>query len=130
MIFIFGGYAQGKLNFALKKYGLDYSDVFDSQQNDFSEYRGERIINHFEYMIKKWLEHDENPFVKTEEILDLLASCVIISQEVGCGLVPVDEDERRFREAVGRANCLVSEKADTVYRVCCGLGLKLKGGEV
>ena len=130
MIFIFGGYAQGKLNFALKKYGLDYSDVFDSQQNDFSKYRGERIINHFEYMIKKWLEYDEDPFIKTEEILDVLNSCVIISQEVGCGLVPVDEEERRFREAVGRANCLISEKADVVYRVCCGLGLILKGGEV
>ena len=129
MIFIFGGYAQGKLNFALKKYELDYSDVFDAQQNEFSGYGGERIINHFEYMIKKWLEYDEDPFIKTEEILDVLNSCVIISQEVGCGLVPVDKYERRFREAVGRANCVISEKADTVYRVCCGLGLKLKGGD-
>ena len=129
MIFIFGGYAQGKLNFALKKYGLDYGDVFEAQEKDFSGYGGERIINHFEYMIKKWLEHDEDTIKKTDEILDVLNSCVIISQEVGCGLVPVDEEERRFRETVGRANCLISEKADTVYRVCCGLGLKLKGGD-
>ena len=92
MIFIFGGYAQGKLNFALKKYGLDYGDVFDAQEKDFSGYGGERIINHFEYMIKKWLEHDEDTIKKTDEILDVLNSCVIISQEVGCGLVPVDEE--------------------------------------
>lgn len=130
MIFIFGGYAQGKLNFALKEYGLDCGDVFDARQNDFSEYRGERIINHFEHLIKKWLEHDEDPFLKTEEILDVLNSCVIISQEVGCGLVPADSEERRFRENVGRANCLISERAGIVYRVCCGLGIKLKGGEV
>ncbi|WP_419571008.1 bifunctional adenosylcobinamide kinase/adenosylcobinamide-phosphate guanylyltransferase, partial [Ruminococcus sp.] len=58
--------------------------------------------------------------------LEKWKNAVVISQEVGCGLVPVEPEQRRFREAVGRLNCLLAESAETVERVCCGLGMRLK----
>ena len=51
---------------------------------------------------------------------------VIISDEVGCGVVPVDDFERSYREAVGRVNCFFAERADQVIRVVCGIGIRIK----
>jgi adenosylcobinamide kinase/adenosylcobinamide-phosphate guanylyltransferase len=54
---------------------------------------------------------------------------VVISTEIGGGVVPVDPAERRKRESAGRLACLLAERADTVIRVCCGLPRFLKGEE-
>ena len=52
---------------------------------------------------------------------------VVISTEVGGGVVPVDAAQRAAREAAGRLACLLAEQADTVVRVFCGLPIALKG---
>lgn len=52
---------------------------------------------------------------------------VVISTEVGGGVVPVDAKQRAAREAAGRLNCLLAQRADTVVRVFYGLPLILKG---
>ena len=52
---------------------------------------------------------------------------IVIATEVGGGVVPVDPEERAFREAAGRLACLLAERAETVVRVCCGLPQVLKG---
>ena len=52
---------------------------------------------------------------------------VVIATEVGGGVVPADARERAAREAAGRLNCLLSDRADTVVRVFYGLPLVLKG---
>ena len=52
---------------------------------------------------------------------------VVISTEVGGGVVPVDAGERAAREAAGRLACLLAERADTVVRVFCGLPVAIKG---
>ncbi|MFR6495155.1 MAG: bifunctional adenosylcobinamide kinase/adenosylcobinamide-phosphate guanylyltransferase [Ruminococcus sp.] len=57
--------------------------------------------------------------------LEKWKNAVVISQEVGCGLVPVGRNSAGF-VAVGRLNCLLAESAETVERVCCGLGMRLK----
>lgn len=61
-------------------------------------------------------------------LADRLSACrVVIATEVGGGVVPIDEKQRRDREAAGRLACLLSERAETVVRVCCGLPQMLKG---
>ena len=52
---------------------------------------------------------------------------VVIATELGGGVVPIDTTERAKREAAGRLACLLSERADVVIRVCCGLPQVLKG---
>ncbi len=58
----------------------------------------------------------------------LLAKQIVICNEVGCGIVPLDADERAWREQVGRACCTLAESAEQVIRLCCGLPQYLKGG--
>ncbi len=51
----------------------------------------------------------------------------VIANEVGCGVVPMEAEQRQFRERAGRLSCLLAQRADTVIRVCCGLPQVLKG---
>lgn len=52
---------------------------------------------------------------------------VVLIDEVGCGVVPIDPIERAWREDAGRLGCLLAERADTVVRMVCGIPLVLKG---
>lgn len=51
----------------------------------------------------------------------------ITANEVGCGVVPIDPEQRQFRERAGRLSCLLAREAGVVIRVCCGLPQVLKG---
>lgn len=51
---------------------------------------------------------------------------VLVSNELGMGLVPADSGSRRFRELAGEVNRLVAREADDAYLVVSGLLLPLK----
>jgi len=63
---------------------------------------------------------------EVEDFLRENRDAVIISAEVGYGLVPIDAFERKYREAVGRVNCYLAGEAEQFYRVVCGEGERLK----
>ena len=51
----------------------------------------------------------------------------VIATETGGGVVPVDVAERNAREAAGRLNCLLAQRAAAVVRVFCGIPLVIRG---
>ncbi|MBQ9010710.1 MAG: bifunctional adenosylcobinamide kinase/adenosylcobinamide-phosphate guanylyltransferase [Clostridia bacterium] len=51
---------------------------------------------------------------------------VIVSDEIGCGLVPMDPREREWRQVTGRALCMIAGESDLVTRVICGIGQRIK----
>ena len=51
---------------------------------------------------------------------------VIVSNEVGAGVVPMNAEDRAFREAVGRALCVIAQEAEQVTRCVCGIGTRIK----
>lgn len=69
----------------------------------------------------------------TTEITELIdcmrnsqARFIIVSNEVGLGIVPENKLGRFYRDVLGRANQLLAEYADEVYLLICGLPLPLK----
>lgn len=54
------------------------------------------------------------------------ARVVLVSNELGMGLVPADAGSRRFRELAGEVNRLVAEAADDAYFVVSGIPVPLK----
>lgn len=54
------------------------------------------------------------------------AAWIIVSNEVGLGVVPPSPLGRIYRDALGRVNQLVAARADRVYLLVAGLALELK----
>jgi adenosylcobinamide kinase/adenosylcobinamide-phosphate guanylyltransferase len=52
---------------------------------------------------------------------------IIVSNEVGMGIVPENELARKFRDLAGRANQIMVNAADEVYLCVSGIPVKLKG---
>lgn len=52
---------------------------------------------------------------------------IIVCDEVGCGIVPIDNTEVQYRENVGRCCCEIAKIADCVIRVYSGIGTVIKG---
>lgn len=51
---------------------------------------------------------------------------IIVSNEVGLGIVPKNKLARRFRDIAGRINQMVAQAANTVFFMLSGLPLKIK----
>lgn len=51
---------------------------------------------------------------------------VIVSDEVGYGIVPLEPTEREYREVMGRISTGLAEFADRVSRTICGIEVVLK----
>jgi adenosylcobinamide kinase/adenosylcobinamide-phosphate guanylyltransferase len=59
-------------------------------------------------------------------LADLKGHVVIVSNEVGLGIVPDNALARRFRDEAGRANQAIADAADEVVFIAAGLPMTLK----
>jgi adenosylcobinamide kinase/adenosylcobinamide-phosphate guanylyltransferase len=53
-------------------------------------------------------------------------SWIVVTNEVGMGVVPPSESGREFRDALGRVNATFARRADRVISMTAGLALDLK----
>ncbi|MDO4301174.1 MAG: bifunctional adenosylcobinamide kinase/adenosylcobinamide-phosphate guanylyltransferase [Clostridia bacterium] len=110
MILVIGGAYQGKYNFVKKE--LQTAD--------------DRIYNDFHIHIKYCIEQNHN----VDSLINSIFSSnieVIISDEIGCGIIPGERINRDWREETGRALCKIAERCTQVWRIHCGIGIKIKG---
>ena len=68
---------------------------------------------------------------KVSEFIDVLekrhSTVIIVSNEVGWGIVPENKIARIFRDIMGRIHQRISHVSDEVYLVVAGIPLKIKG---
>jgi adenosylcobinamide kinase/adenosylcobinamide-phosphate guanylyltransferase len=69
----------------------------------------------------------------TDEITQLIdcmnnseASFIVVTNEVGAGLVPASAMARLYRDLLGKANQMLGQHADHVYLMVAGLPLQVK----
>lgn len=106
-----GGRAQGKLALARQRHpnGVIWNELHLFVKEELAKgTTSEAIWN----MVLK----------RMEETPDL----IIISDEIGNGIVPMDKEERRYREETGRLLCKIAERAECVERVVCGIPIRIK----
>lgn len=118
MILVIGGMGQGKLAAVLRNTEYTEKDVTCTPGV------GKPVLNDLQEAVRSALAEG-----KTQEqiLAELAGHAVIISDEVGCGVVPVDRFEREWRETVGRICCLLAKDAEQVVRLFCGVPMVLKG---
>jgi adenosylcobinamide kinase/adenosylcobinamide-phosphate guanylyltransferase len=73
---------------------------------------------------------EEATAVRCREVIDACAAfpgtVVLVTNELGMGIVPDNEAARRFRDCAGRCNQMMAEAAGTVTLVVSGIPLPLK----
>ena len=130
-ILVIGGAYQGKTKWAQEHFPR-YHNI--SIENLLSENRQGKFANHicltqFHLTIKQWLS--ENQDYQTDiALLKKNPSWLIISDEIGNGIVPLMQSDRKWREETGRVLCELAKEADEVYRIYYGIATKIKGSEV
>ena len=127
MKLIIGGYAQGKLSAALCACEGRKTVVWEEEfkQEDYEE-DTVLIINRLHVWVRKCLEEERNPEMELKAVLDAHPNCIIICDEIGNGIVPMEPFEREYRERTGRILIMLANLAEEVERITCGLKQKLK----
>lgn len=116
MIFIIGGLASGKRDYVKKAYGYQDKDMADATLD------GRPVLFNLQKLVA------ERPEASDDLLTVLLEKSIVICNEVGSGVVPVDKKERIAREATGRLCVNLAAHAEKVLRVCCGIPQILKDG--
>jgi adenosylcobinamide kinase/adenosylcobinamide-phosphate guanylyltransferase len=57
------------------------------------------------------------------------ANFIVVSNEVGTGIVPADAMSRLYRDLLGKANQMLAQHADEVLMMVAGIPLQLKGDD-
>lgn len=126
MKLVTGGAFQGKKEYAKLRFGLSDAEMTDGALASFKDIFQCRCMYHFHEWVKKGLKENWD----FERLVDrLLASnprIILITNELGCGVVPVDAFDREYRETAGRVCTRIAAKSTQVIRVVCGIGTVIK----
>lgn len=95
-----------------EKRDWEEQDILSAEEQNKLEQKIDRKINELFYACQK-----------------SRADFIVVTNEVGMGLVPANSLGRLFRDVSGRVNRMLAEKANEVYLVVSGLLLPLKGGK-
>ena len=112
MILVIGGAYQGKLSWATQTYGLEENELCDLADGFVV---GKRCYYHLEVLTKRG-----------DDLPSFTEDSIVISREIGCGVVPMEAKDRAWREYHGAVLQDLAKRADRVVRVFCGIGEVLK----
>lgn len=126
MWLISGGAYQGKLEYALSVTGIHKKEVVDGRDCSMEQLLTAPLVNHFHLWIDRMLRENQELLTLVEEVLAGNPGIVIIQDELGCGVVPMEPYDRRYRELTGRIGCRLAGEAKEVHRVMCGIGTVIK----
>lgn len=137
MKIVVGGYAQGKLDYVLRRYGALETQVWESQVPDEAQLLERRqgkqerkqetvVIHGFHHWVRERIAQGGCPEQEIRRFVEACPDCVIISDEIGNGIVPLEAFEREYRERTGRLLVELAAQAEEVERVICGMGQRIK----
>jgi adenosyl cobinamide kinase/adenosyl cobinamide phosphate guanylyltransferase len=126
MHLIIGGKYMGKLRYAKKLYGWDASicDLAAASPEDMFE---ARIAVNLQDGVRHMLKRGESARDFFELHFFRLEEKILIGDEIGSGIVPMDSFERLWRDETGFVYQMLAGRAALVDRIWAGLPCRLKG---
>ena len=128
MILIIGGAFQGKKEYAKKTFGLKEEEFVDGACCGEEERYQAKAVLHLHEFVRRSLKEGRDIGGMAERILQKNPSVILLCNELGSGVVPVEAFDREWREATGRLCCRLAAEAEEVHRVVCGIGMVIKHG--
>ena len=114
----------GKRDYALKLYGhFDYECDLEIEDDITSS----GLITNIHEGIKRMMMKGINPREFFMSRMHLLRYSVIIGDVISCGVIPIDELSRKWRDETGIIYQELAREADIMDRIFAGLSLRLKG---
>lgn len=90
------------------------------------------VIDCLTLWLSNLMHHDWDVGAQTDRLIDALrrvdGHAILVSNEIGLGLAPMESLSRRFRDAQGRLNQTVAAVADRVEFVVAGCPMVVKDG--
>lgn len=129
MRLIVGGAYQGKRAYVMQNYGIREDEITDGASIDAGSKDITDIfkcISNFHILIRNILEAGKDPMEVTGRILAKNPNVVILMDEVGNGIIPMEYAERIWREQVGKCGCFLATQAESVERIVCGIATRIK----
>ena len=135
LIFVCGGACQGKRSWAAQKWKIPKQRVLDGREAAQCIQAGSRLcqdaegcllLDHYEVFVRETAERGGDVVQATDVLLSSCPDLVIITDEIGSGIIPMDKKLQEYRELHGRLCCSLAGKAQEVYRVTCGIGTRIK----
>lgn len=92
--------------------------------------KGPCLVDCLTIWLNNLIFHNEDTIIATKELIKVLEQrsdpVVLVTNEVGSGIVPENALARRFRDEAGRMNQIISQVADEVYLSVSGIPLQIK----
>lgn len=126
MRLVFGGYAQGKCDYVKQNYGIPEEEICHGGWEDFECVTGKKVYDKLHLWLRRKLKQGEDVPGLMQTFLQENPDCILICDEVGNGIVPMEAFERAYRELVGRMLCIAAGQAESVERIICGIAQKIK----
>jgi len=89
--------------------------------SQYADHTGEHIDDS---LVEQAVTHEIDELIECINYLD--ANFIMVTNEVGTGLVPANKMGRLYRDLLGKANRLLAERADEVYLMVAGLPVPIK----
>ena len=96
--------------------------IFEEKDVDWDNFDKKSYVK----IVEKLDKNVENTVNELLNITSQFENTIIVSNELGLGLVPSYPLGRYFREIAGKMNQIVAERADEVYFVVSGIPMKIK----
>jgi adenosylcobinamide kinase / adenosylcobinamide-phosphate guanylyltransferase len=127
MHFIFGGRCMGKLDYAktLKSNPV----ICDLSYGEINAMFDADIICNVHLLVRDMVRKQQNSAVFFEDNMNRLQGKIIIGDEVGSGVVPMEPIDREWRDETGRVYQLLAKHAHRVTRIWAGIPQELKREE-
>jgi adenosylcobinamide kinase/adenosylcobinamide-phosphate guanylyltransferase len=125
MVLIYGAAYAGKRDTARKYYGI--SDFADGAEAPFTAVLTAPAVTNYHTLVRRLTDAGEAPEDFTRRLITEDPGAVVITDDIGSGIVPMEREERLWREQCGICMRLLAESAETVIRVVCGIPQVLKG---
>lgn len=124
MILVTGGCFQGKTDYACETFKIRREEAVDGANCPMEAIYTAKLLYHFHEYIRRLMKTEEE--LDIEELVRQNPCLILVTNELGYGVVPMDKFDREYREKTGRICCDIARNAREVHRVVCGIGMVIK----